>query len=54
MIQRDESKLWTTRQAAKEMSKAITKLSKYEKAKLRVSLRKYYGLPERRERALEN
>jgi hypothetical protein len=53
-IQRDESKLWTTHQAAKEISKTISNLSEYEKAKLRVSLRKCYGLPEERERALEN
>jgi hypothetical protein len=54
MIQRDESKLWTTSQAAREITDAISKLSEYEKAKLRVSLRKNYGLPKQREKALEN
>jgi hypothetical protein len=54
MIQRDESKLWTLSQMCHEVSAAISKLSEYEKAKLRVSLRKCYGLPQERERALEN
>jgi hypothetical protein len=53
-IQRDEKKLWTVHQAAKEIGEAISRLSEFEKAKLRVRLRKHYGLPEERERALEN
>jgi hypothetical protein len=54
MIQRDETKLWTTSQAAKAAVEAIRKLSEYEKAKLRVALRQHYSLPVVRERSLEN
>jgi hypothetical protein len=54
MIQRDESKLCTLSQICRKITDAMTKLSEYEKAKLRVSLRKHYGLPEQREKALEN
>jgi hypothetical protein len=53
-IQRDESKLWTTSEMVRQVSVAIRKLSEYEKAKLRVSLRQRYNLPPVRERALEN
>jgi hypothetical protein len=53
MIQRD-AKLCTLSQICREIGEAVSKLSEYEKAKLRVSLRKHYGLPEEREKALEN
>jgi hypothetical protein len=53
-IQRDEKKLRTVHQAAKEIGEAISRLSEFEKAKLRVTLRLHYGLPAVRERALEN
>jgi hypothetical protein len=53
-IHRDESKLTTTTSFGREVLAAISKLSEYEKAKLRVSLRKKYGLPEVREKAVEN
>jgi hypothetical protein len=53
-IQQDESKLCTLSQICRGMTDAISKLSEYEKAKLRVSLRQRYNLPLVRERALEN
>jgi len=53
-IQRDESKLCTLPEICREIGDAISKLSEYEKAKLRVTLRLHYGLPAVRERALEN
>jgi hypothetical protein len=54
-IQRDEEKRWTTTsQFARKVIEAIRKMSEYEKAKLRVRMREYYGLPPERERALEN
>ena len=54
MIQRDEPKLSTLSQVCRETSKAIRKMSEYDRALLRVNLRKHYGLPPVRERALEN
>jgi hypothetical protein len=54
MIQHDESKLTTTSQFARKITEAIRKMSEYERAKLRVRMREYYGLPPVRERALEN
>jgi hypothetical protein len=54
MIQRDESNLWTLSQVCRETSKAIRKMSEYERARLRTALRERYGLPPVRERALEN
>lgn len=54
MICKDESKLWTLPQICRETSEAIRKMSEYDRALLRVNLRKHYGLPPVRERALEN
>ncbi len=45
MIQRDESKLWTTSQAVREMSDAIRRLSEKQKAELWVHLRRAYNIP---------
>jgi hypothetical protein len=53
-IQRNEARLITLHQLCCETSVAIQKLTPYEKALLRIRLRKYYGLPEVREPKLEN
>jgi hypothetical protein len=53
-IQRDESKLTTTTSFGREVLAAVSKMSPYAKAQLRVALRQRYNLPPVRERALEN
>lgn len=55
MIQRDESKLTTMSEFGRKVTESLAKLSPAEKARLRISLRKYYGLkPEPEPDAYEN